>query len=46
NEGHEIWKTQIKFNGFFTQYDWTEFSFYAGTALFLVVLIYVYRKES
>ncbi len=42
----EVWQTQIKFNGLFTQYDWTEFSFYAGTALFLVVLIYVYRKTS
>lgn len=40
----EVWQTQIKFNGFFTQYDWTEFSFYAGSALFLVVLIYVYRR--
>ena len=42
----EVWRTQIKFNGLFTQYDWTEFSFYAGSALFLVVLIYVYRKTS
>jgi len=46
NELPEVWQTQIKFNGFFTQYDWTEFSFYAGSALFLVVLIYVYRRTS
>jgi hypothetical protein len=46
NELPEVWQTQIKFNGFFTQYDWTEFSFYAGSALFLVVLIYVYRRTN
>jgi len=46
NELPEVWQTQIKFNGFFTQYDWTEFCFYAGSALFLVVLIYVYRRTS
>ena len=45
-ETPEVWQTQIKFNGLFTQYDWTEFCFYAGSALFLVVLIYVYRRTN
>lgn len=42
----EVWQTQIKFNGLFAQYDWTEFSFYVGSAVFVVLLIYVYRKTS
>jgi hypothetical protein len=42
----EVWQTQIKFNGLFAQYDWTEFSFYVGSAIFIVLLIYVYRKTS
>jgi hypothetical protein len=42
----EVWQTQIKFNGLFAQYDWTEFSFYVGSAMFVVLLIYVYRKTS
>lgn len=37
--------TYFKFNGFFTQYDWTEFSFYVGTVLFLILLVYVYKKS-
>jgi len=42
----EVWQTQIKFNGLFAQYDWTEFSFYVGSAVFVVLLIYVYRRAS
>ncbi len=37
--------TYIKFNGFFTQYDWTEFSFYVGGLLFFILLVHVYRKS-
>jgi hypothetical protein len=37
--------TYFKFNGFFTQYDWTEFSFYTGTVIFFIILVYVYRKS-
>jgi hypothetical protein len=37
--------TYLRFNGFFTQYDWTEFSFYVGGALFLILLVHVYRKS-
>lgn len=37
--------TYFKFNGFFTQYDWTECCFYIGTVLFAIVLIHVYRKS-
>ena len=37
--------TYVKFNGFFTQYDWTEFSFYVGVVLFLIVVAYVYKKS-
>ena len=38
--------TYVRFNGFFTQYDWTEFSFYVGSVLFFIVLIQVYKKSS
>ena len=38
-------RTYLKFNGFFTQYDWTEFSFYTGTVLFLILLVHVYKKS-
>ncbi len=37
--------TYVKFNGFFTQYDWTEFSFYVGGLLFIILLVHVYRKS-
>jgi hypothetical protein len=37
--------TYLKFNGFFTQYDWTEFSFYVGAVLFFIVLMHVYKKS-
>jgi len=37
--------TYFKFNGFFTQYDWTEFSFYTGTVIFFILLIHVYKKS-
>ncbi|MEP6749902.1 MAG: hypothetical protein ABJB86_19345 [Bacteroidota bacterium] len=37
--------TYFKFNGFFTQYDWTEFSFYVGGVLFFIVLMHVYKKS-
>jgi hypothetical protein len=37
-------KTYSKFNGFFTQYDWTEFSFYTGLAFFIILLSLAYRK--
>lgn len=33
-----------KFNGLFTEYDWTEFSFYTGVVIFFIVLIYVNKK--
>lgn len=42
----EVWQTQIKFNGLFAQYDWTEFSFYVGSAVFVVLLIHVYRRAN
>jgi hypothetical protein len=35
-----------KFNGLFTEYDWTEFSFYTGVVIFAMVLIYVNRKTA
>jgi hypothetical protein len=38
--------TYVKFNGIFTQYDWTEFSFYVGIVLFFIILMHVYRKSS
>jgi hypothetical protein len=38
--------TYVRFNGFFTQYDWTEFSFYVGSVLFFIVLVQVYKKSS
>lgn len=41
----EIWQTRIHFNGLFTQYDWTEFSFYVGVTIFICSLILVYRKH-
>ncbi len=37
--------TYFKFNGLFTQYDWTEFSFYVGTVLFFIILVHVYKKS-
>lgn len=37
--------TYVKFNGFFTQYDWTEFSFYVGIVIFFIILRYVYLKS-
>jgi hypothetical protein len=37
--------TYFKFNGFFTQYDWSEFSFYVGSVIFLIVLVHVYKKS-
>ena len=37
--------TYFKFNGFVTQYDWTEFCFYTGSVLFFIVLRHVYRKS-
>jgi hypothetical protein len=39
-------RTYVRFNGFFTQYDWTEFSFYVGSVLFFIVLMHVYRKSA
>ena len=37
--------TYFTFNGFFTQYDWTEFSFYTGVVLLFILLRFVYRKS-
>lgn len=37
--------TYFKFNGFFTQYDWTEFSFYVGVVVFFILLMHVYKKS-
>jgi hypothetical protein len=39
-------RTFVLFNGMFTQYDWTEFSFYIGIAIFFVILRIVYKKSS
>lgn len=39
-------RTFVLFNGIFTQYDWTEFSFYASGSVFFVILIIVYKKSS
>lgn len=36
--------TYSKFNGLFTEYDWSEFSFYTGVVIFAVILVYVNRK--
>lgn len=38
-------KTFVKFNGIFTQYDWSEFSFYVGIAVLFVVVRYVYKRS-
>ncbi len=35
-----------KFNGLFTEYDWTEFSFYTGVVIFAIVLAYVNKKAA
>ncbi len=37
--------THVKFNGLFTQYDWTEFCFYVGIIAFFLILVQVYRKS-
>ncbi|HTL06868.1 MAG TPA: hypothetical protein VL307_01380 [Chitinophagaceae bacterium] len=37
--------TYFKFNGFFTQYDWTECCFYTGSVIFFIILMHVYRKS-
>jgi GYF domain 2 len=37
--------THVKFNGLFTQYDWTEFCFYVGIVVFFLVLVQVYKKS-
>ncbi len=39
-------RTFVLFNGVFSHYDWTEFSFYAGGAIFLVAIAIVYKKSS
>jgi len=38
--------THVRFNGLFTQYDWTEFCFYVGIVVFFLVLVHVYKKSS
>jgi hypothetical protein len=38
--------TYIKFNGFFTEYDWTECCFYTGVVLLAILLSYVYKKSA
>lgn len=39
-------RTFVLFNGVFSHYDWTEFSFYVGGAIFLVAIAIVYKKSS
>jgi GYF domain 2 len=39
-------RTFVLFNGIFSHYDWTEFSFYVGGAIFLVTIAIVYKKSS
>ena len=38
-------ETYVTFNGFFTQYDWTEFAFYIGVVLFSIIITQVYRRS-
>ena len=37
-------ETRLKFNGFFVNYDWTEFGCYVGGLLLMVVFYYLYKK--
>jgi hypothetical protein len=39
-------RTFVLFNGIFSHYDWTEFSFYVGGAIFLAAIAIVYKKSS
>lgn len=38
--------TYSKFNGLFTEYDWTEFSFYTGIVIFVIALRYANKKSA
>jgi len=44
SNGKEVWETNLKFNGLFVNYDWTEFGSYVGGLLLLLLFYYLYKK--
>lgn len=42
----EYWQKEVKFNGLFTEYDWTEFAFYVGGAIVIYLLFRVSNKQN